>query len=158
MVTKIEREAADIINAYGSNLSQDHILKLESCTKTLKMKQKHLAELDDQILAQCDLEEIEKEVEESTEVSSKIEVIVLKIEKCRIGLARNGTTETVTTQDTSTQDTSAQDTSTQGTSTQGTSAQGTSAQGTSVQGMSSQIQNVFTPCRLKLLTENSPSG
>ena len=57
------------------------ILKLESCTKTLKMKQKHLAELDDQTLAQCDLEEIEKEVEESTEVSSKIEVIVLKIEK-----------------------------------------------------------------------------
>ena len=46
VVTKIEREAADIINAYGSNLSQDHILKLESCTKTLKTKQKHLAELD----------------------------------------------------------------------------------------------------------------
>ena len=116
MVTKIEREAAAIINAYGSNLSQDHILKLESCTKTLKTKQKHLAELDDQILVHCDLEEIEKELEESTEVSSKIEVIVSKIDKCRIGLARNETTETVT----------AQDTFSQGTSTQGTYSQGTS--------------------------------
>ena len=73
-------------------------------------------------------------------------------------MARNGTTETVTSQDMSTQGTSAQGTSAQDTSTQGTSAQGTSAQGTSVQGMPSQIQNVFTPRRLELLTENSPSG
>ena len=71
VVPKIERETPDIISAYGSDLSQDHISKLESSTKTLKMKQKHLAELDDEISVQCDMEEIKKEVEESTVVNAK---------------------------------------------------------------------------------------
>ena len=76
VVTKLEREAADIIKVHGNNVSEDHISKLDSCTTTLKTKQKCLAELDDQILAQCDFGEIEKEIEESTEVSAKIEIIV----------------------------------------------------------------------------------
>ena len=46
MLTKIEREVADMITAYGNSVNQDDILKLESYTKNSKMKQKCLAEVD----------------------------------------------------------------------------------------------------------------
>ena len=55
-------------------------MKLTTTVKTLKGKQEYLSKLDGQILEKCACEEINGEVEESTDINAKITMIIEKIE------------------------------------------------------------------------------
>ena len=60
-VTKMERHAREIIQESGQGGSlenKDIVLKLATISKTLNMKQVHLAKLDDEILGICHIDEI----------------------------------------------------------------------------------------------------
>ena len=85
VVTKFEREATHIVRLHGNNLNTDSLAKLESIENTLKQKELLLAQLDEKILAECNSEDIEKEIEEASEVASKIQEIISKIKACKEG-------------------------------------------------------------------------
>ena len=70
VVTKFEREAGIIIRDHGNSLTTDLIAKLDLISIALKRKQTYLATLDEEILAKCKTDEIEKEIEEATKTSS----------------------------------------------------------------------------------------
>ena len=82
-VTRLEREATSFIQENGWLSSADAneiFVKLTTTVKTLKGKQEYLSKLGDQILEKCACEEINGEVEESTDINAKITMIIEKIE------------------------------------------------------------------------------
>ena len=81
IVTKIQREACSIISD-GRDISTDNELstRLISIEDTLKEKRSLMESLDQKILDICDIAEIEKEVEETTEITRGINVTLRKIE------------------------------------------------------------------------------
>ena len=85
VVTKYEKEVNGIIRSHGNDLSSDMFAKLESIMATLKLKQKQLSKLDVEIVAKCDMEDIEKEMVESSDIATRIEEIIAKINVCQKG-------------------------------------------------------------------------
>ena len=81
-VTKLEREVYSIIEGMdGSRNTNELNTRLSSIAITLKDKQIRIDNLDQRILDSCDLEEIEKEVEEATDVNRGINTTLMKIEQ-----------------------------------------------------------------------------
>ena len=85
VVTKLEREANEIIRKHGNALNSDLVAKIESWAATLRKKQKLISKLDEEILMKCEMSEIENEIEESSEISTKIDEILTKMDTCRNG-------------------------------------------------------------------------
>lgn len=85
VVTKLEREANEIIRRHGNALNTELIAKMESWAATLKKKQELISNLDEQILMKCDMADIENEIEETSEISAKIDEILTKMDACRNG-------------------------------------------------------------------------
>ena len=85
VVTKLEREANKIIRKHGNALNTDLVAKIESWAATLRKKQKLISKLDEEILMKCEMSEIENEIEESSEISAKIDEILTKMDTCRNG-------------------------------------------------------------------------
>ena len=72
-----------MIRNYGEESDStmgETICKLKSSAKNLQEKEKILAEFDDEIRHKCPIEESTGEVDESTDVSTKIYDIVAKID------------------------------------------------------------------------------
>ena len=86
IVTKIQREACSIISD-GSDISTDNelVTRLNSIADTLKEKRSLIEGLDQKVLDICDIAEIEKEVEETTEITRGINITLRKIERALRG-------------------------------------------------------------------------
>ena len=82
VITKLEKEANEIIRRHGNALNTDLVAKFESWAAILRKKQKLISKLDEEILMKCEMSEIENEIEESSEISTKIEEILTKMEAC----------------------------------------------------------------------------
>eukprot|EP00795_Rhopilema_esculentum_P007541 gene7541-13324_t len=78
VVTKFYREAFAIID--GAQSSQEKIVRLNSIKVSLNEKLLYLRELDSKVLDSCNVEEIENEVEDSSEWEAKIHEAVSRIE------------------------------------------------------------------------------
>ena len=85
VVTKLEREINEIVRRHGNALNTDLIAKMDSWTTTLRKKQNLLSNWDEQILMNCGMSDIESEIEESTEISAKIDELLTKMDACRNG-------------------------------------------------------------------------
>ena len=70
--TRSGREACVLIKENGDKRDDDLISRLSSIQSTLHDKQALLKSLDDQILGKCNENEIDKEIEESTEITTQI--------------------------------------------------------------------------------------
>ncbi len=82
VVTRLEKQANEIIvDLQDAESNADNLMKLESIATTLKEKKAYLAELNKEIIDNCPIEEIEKEIVESAEWDSRINEILEKI-KC----------------------------------------------------------------------------
>ena len=85
-VTKLIKEAeATIKDRSGSKAAADVTPKLSSTESILKGKQSYLKTLDEQILQKCQMDDIEKEIEESADWVSKIQETIEKIKEYKIG-------------------------------------------------------------------------
>ena len=83
-VTKIQREVIELLQTHGNESSTDKeefTRQLAIMLKTLKEKQSYLTKLDEEILQRCPMEEIEREIDEATDISIKIDEIVDQIEE-----------------------------------------------------------------------------
>eukprot|EP00795_Rhopilema_esculentum_P003257 gene3257-1583_t len=78
VVTKFYREAFAIIDSAQS--SQEKIARLNSIKVSLNEKLLYLRDLDSKVLDSCNVEEIENEVEDSSEWEAKIHEAVSRIE------------------------------------------------------------------------------
>ena len=82
-LTRSEKDAKSLIRNYGeeSDCTKDEtICKLKAIAKNLQEKQGIIAKLDDEILHKCPIDDITGEVDESTDVSTRINEIVAKID------------------------------------------------------------------------------
>ena len=85
-VAKLIKEAeATIKDRSGSKAAADITVKLSSIESILKGKQSYLKTLDEQILQKCQMDDIEKEIAESTDWESKIQETIEKIKEYKIG-------------------------------------------------------------------------
>eukprot|EP00795_Rhopilema_esculentum_P009703 gene9703-18171_t len=84
-ITRFEREATLIIRDHGDALTTEILAKLDSILSVLQQKRRLLCNLNDEILAKCHIDEIEKEIEESAEIDVKIEEIISRIGACKRG-------------------------------------------------------------------------
>eukprot|EP00795_Rhopilema_esculentum_P015014 gene15014-6173_t len=85
VITRFEREATLIIRDHGDALTTEILAKLDSILSVLQQKRRLLCNLNDEILAKCHIDEIEKEIEESAEIDVKIEEIISRIGACKRG-------------------------------------------------------------------------
>ena len=76
-VTKLINEACDLMNE--GIIDTDISNKLQVKVKSLNEKKEYLAQLDEEILQRCTLDEVDGEVDESTDISSRIIEYVVKI-------------------------------------------------------------------------------
>ena len=76
-VTKLINEACDLMNE--GIIDTDISNKLQVEVKSLNEKKEYLAQLDEEILQRCTLDEVDGEVDESTDISSRIIEYVVKI-------------------------------------------------------------------------------
>lgn len=75
MVMKLEKCALELLQNNGQEMSaekENMAMKLATIVKTLKTKLDYLAKLDEEIMEKCQIEEIENEVDEATEISAQI--------------------------------------------------------------------------------------
>ena len=82
-ITRSEKDAKLLMRNYGEEsdcTSDETICKLKAIAKNLLEKQGIIARLDDEILHKCPIEDITGEVDESTDISTRINEIVAKIE------------------------------------------------------------------------------
>ena len=74
--TKLERQAWGLMKDHRPESSvedtEELVTKLSAILKTLKVKQEDLVKLDKEILERCNIDHIEKEVDEANNVSSRI--------------------------------------------------------------------------------------
>ena len=85
-VTKIQREALELLRSYGTESSprpskEEFIRQLTVLLKTLKGKQSCLVKLDEEIIQICPENEIENEIDQSTDIARKIDEIIDQIEE-----------------------------------------------------------------------------
>ena len=82
--TKSGREACVLMKENSNNRDGDLISRLNSIRSTLHDKQALLKSLNDQILGKCNENEIDKEIEESTEINTQINEWIerIKMFKC----------------------------------------------------------------------------
>ena len=76
-VTKLINEACELMNE--GIIDTDISNKLQVKVKSLNEKKEYLAQLDEEILQRCTLDEVDGEVDESTDISSRIIEYVVKI-------------------------------------------------------------------------------
>ena len=76
-VTKLINEACDLMNE--GIIDTDISNKLQVKVKSLNEKKEYLGQLDEEILQKCTLDEVDGEVDESTDISSRIIEYVVKI-------------------------------------------------------------------------------
>eukprot|EP00794_Sanderia_malayensis_P005885 gene5885-6574_t len=84
VVTKIEREANEVIRIRNP-MNFEMTAKIEAMVKSLQAKQKLLMALDSEILDKCDIDDVDKEIEETTDTNLKIEEIISKLEQHKKG-------------------------------------------------------------------------
>ena len=76
-VTKLINEPCDLMNE--GIIDTDISNKLQVKVKSLNEKKEYLAQLDEEILQRCTLDEVDGEVDESTDISSRIIEYIVKI-------------------------------------------------------------------------------
>eukprot|EP00794_Sanderia_malayensis_P018941 gene18941-20846_t len=81
-VTRLEREALALLEEFKTTGSRDVEIKsrLITISKALKDKRDYIVKLDEEILQKCSLDEIDDEVDETTDISSKVLEIIGEIE------------------------------------------------------------------------------
>ena len=73
-VTKLINEASDFTQRYPEGMTEPEIkTKLSVIAKSLNEKKTYLGQFDNEIIQKCSLEEIGAEVDELTDVSSRID-------------------------------------------------------------------------------------
>ena len=85
VVTKLTKEVDEICQRSGNQLNVELAAKLESIESSLIAKKKLLEKLDEEILERCKDEEIENEIESTSEVESLINRALSKIKACKSG-------------------------------------------------------------------------
>eukprot|EP00794_Sanderia_malayensis_P014060 gene14060-15525_t len=91
-VTRLEREALALLEEFKATGSRDVEIKsrLITISKALKDKRDYIVKLDEEILQKCSLDEIDDEVDETTDISSKVLEIIGEIEtECRDNINGN---------------------------------------------------------------------
>jgi len=82
-ITRFDKDSKALMRDYEkqNDCSKDEtLLKLKSSAKTLQEKHGLLAKLDEEIMKKCPINDITIEVEESTDVATRIHEIVAKID------------------------------------------------------------------------------
>ncbi len=97
-VTKLQREANELLRNYESPVEKEEIIrKLTIIAKTLKDKQSYISKLDEDILQKCPPEEIETEIDETTDIARKIDDVLEEIrDKIKFYEAKAASTNLVT--------------------------------------------------------------
>ena len=85
VVTKLTKEADEIIHQYGNQLNVEVVAKLEAIENSLSTKKKMLQQLDEEILEKCKDQEIDNEIQNSCEIDSMINEALSKITACKKG-------------------------------------------------------------------------
>ena len=92
VITKLENEVSATISnisssqtASSSATKANLTAKIESISTSLRQKQQYIKELNDQIIEQIDVQQIEKEIEETTVWDSKVFELINKIEQIKLG-------------------------------------------------------------------------
>ncbi len=75
--TKLEKQAIELIG----NPESDNLEKCKGIARQLEAKLKLLSEIDDEILNICDVNDIQREIEEAAEISDRILDAVRIIDK-----------------------------------------------------------------------------
>ncbi len=80
-ITKFENQAEHILNSTDPTVADENVLiKIASIKTTLQGKLKILEDIDEKLLLKCEVSEIEKIIEESTDVTARVTETVNKIE------------------------------------------------------------------------------
>eukprot|EP00794_Sanderia_malayensis_P015519 gene15519-biopygen11979 len=85
-VTKVEREAYVILRESEDMPRDTVITKADALLNTLREKKKYLHQLNEKIMELCDIEDIEREVEESDEINTNITEIITRLDGLKIRL------------------------------------------------------------------------
>ena len=89
VVTKLGREACVLIKENNDNREANLVSRLNSIRSTLNEKQTLLNTLNDKILERCNENEIDKEIEESTELTTLISEWIDRIEQFKCNGSEN---------------------------------------------------------------------
>ncbi len=79
-VTKLERDAQLYLKENPETLNDEIKTKVSTVLISLKDKKKYIEELNDKILDRCDLDEIDREVDETTEIGTRMTEIITRLE------------------------------------------------------------------------------
>eukprot|EP00794_Sanderia_malayensis_P006304 gene6304-biopygen5218 len=85
-VTKVERESYVILRESEDMPRDTVITKADALLNTLREKKKYLHQLNEKIMELCDIEDIEREVEESDEINTNITEIITRLDALKIRL------------------------------------------------------------------------
>ena len=103
VVSKLQAEVAVFIESRSSSYAEPNVLsRLESISDSLTTKKEYLRQLHEQIVGLCAIEELEKEIEESSDWETRINETLGKIRNVKQGRYRAAPTRTTTSSQAST--------------------------------------------------------
>lgn len=93
--TRLINESNELIHEHMGRMEIDVLARMQSISIGLKEKRRYIEELDRQILDKCHVNDIEREIDEATETTTKIVETIMKLESFANGKYSTGSEEQI---------------------------------------------------------------